>query len=281
MKTPTSAPNFNPMFYSRLVYKIYLGGSGPAPKLKLTPAEEKAQIKIKFTRKTKAAALAIKKIQSYRGKSDPRLTGAAKAARQLSIAFNKATKGRSLAKVKEIERQYLVKLKKGVDKIKETIEAEKMRDKLLTALKLHVADVRDEFNKEYKTYNKTQKKYVERYHLNMLLNAYLLRWEKVNIDAIKHVNPKLILLTVEDLGPDGKFKKGKMLESLKKAKAGIRKAVDLWLTGDKAKWRLVYKDRNWDTKYEKKAIDFAYTNVDPGIIKLARDFFTKGRQHGW
>lgn len=71
------------------------------------------------------------------------------------------------------------------------------------------------------------------------------------------------------------------MESLKKVKSRIRKAVDLWLSGDKAKWRQVYKDNQWDTKYWKRGLNYAYKNSEPGMSKLFKDFLKKGRTYSW
>lgn len=152
-------------------------------RLKLTPAAEKAHIKTiqtKFAGKSQAAVSTMQKLgkESKMYRAHPTSQLGARAAKKLYLNFNKDIKGKSLVEVKIIEKKYLTKLRKLIEQTKERIEAGKMKEKLLTAVTLHVTSVREEFNKEYKTYNKTQKKYVEKEHLDMLVNAYLVRWQK-------------------------------------------------------------------------------------------------------
>ncbi|MBN1494960.1 hypothetical protein JW911_04465 [Candidatus Peregrinibacteria bacterium] len=127
---------------------------------------------------------------------------------------------------------------------KELVELREVRNAMLKSLKKHSEDIKKEF------LNKSYGENVEKKHLEMVLNAYLLRWQRVNEKALKNIpfkNIKLLKLHFDQ--QNGLFVKGKLVEELKDIKEQIGEVIIKW-QADLA--RQVYKNSDWDVGFNAK-----------------------------
>ncbi len=174
----------------------------------------------------------------------------------------------AVKKVKQAMRQKFLQLNEQVKTIE---KADANKKKLLNALKKQVGEVRSLYIEQYKE-KLIDNENIKEKHLDMLLDAYLMRIYLKNAEVIKKMdseNINLLALTLQD----GKYVNGPIVEDIKGAHGFIDKAISLW---EQEKPRSVYKNKEWDTEYE----DTAYGA--PARVKFRKLFKpTKQQQLAW
>lgn len=259
-------PNFNPMFYNRLVYDVDFGGGKPAPTVRYTPKEAKtaapAQLKT-GKEKVNVGSISIAKqncrttrdslvstLKSKLGKKDKVTTTKMRA--EINSYYSTAAVRMSNQMTREQLAQHQANIAKKTNEFNNRIEnlSELLNHKELS--KKELKNVTSQTFTEFQALWLKEKRYNKncKYkHLIYVVSAYMLKWETANSKAIDRIVDMNIAVKVYK---DLKERKGGAFKDLTAIKEDIMRVLDGWADaqGDKDE-RDIYSDNKWDTKYEK------------------------------
>ncbi|MFC1810806.1 hypothetical protein ACFLZH_04870 [Patescibacteria group bacterium] len=259
-------PNFNPMFYNRLVYDIDFGGGGPTPTVSYTPKQAKttarAQLKTgkervnagtitiakQDCRSTKKAL--VGRLESKLGKKDKVTTNKMRA--EINSYYSTAAVRMSNQMTREQLARHQANIAKKTNEFNSRIEnlsellshKELSKKELRNVTKQTFTEFQNLFVKE-----KRYRKNCKYKHMMYVVSAYMLRWENANNKAINRVVDMNIALKIfKDL----KERRGGAFKDLTAIKEDIMRVLDGWADAQNNKdERDIYSDNKWDTKYEK------------------------------
>lgn len=254
-------PNFNPLFYGKFIHGLnskekhsnssfdttITGGTGVEVKIgdeTLNLPKENATESMKG--KNQAIQDKIKGLQDSLKFKNPsiakRLNALKTTSRQSRAAAIKAINVAPDAKtIKALKSSYGLRLRSIMEQVNQIEIADKNRGKLINALHKNVSSVRDEYQTAYKK-GEINNDEVEKVHLNMLLDSYLLRVFYKNMAVMRKMpssKVNVLALTVKD----GKFIEGPIVDDVSAVRKGIDEAIKRWEDDDPRK---VYKDSDWD-----------------------------------
>ncbi len=281
-------PNFNPMFYSLNLYKIFKPGEKPnEPTSVKAESIEKKEItnedrtKVLDYISTRASIIQGKSAEAHgifeKNASTFQFTkGFVKVKKELeTLKSAAARKIYSMREIKELE-AYQIVLLKNLDKIERDIDTLKNKIELHTKLK---EKAQEEIKRHLDNWENDVppgiKKAASRREVLIVVTGYIGRWYKVNsaaIDRITDMADSGIILNGFNQNPP----KGELFEDLKTLNKEIENEVYArWITGLEHKdvLRTVFSKLGWEDKFIKEIKDIK-------LRKLVQEF-NESRQIGY
>jgi hypothetical protein len=250
-------------FYSKFVYRIGRAkrstsaapvqagkapsGSADMPKIK--EKRDSARQKVSEINKNVENAIAATRIEigifSWNKEQKAELAKLKKKRENVYTKFIEHIRDCKTKDIQKVQKGAMEELRRIAKEAREIVRLMEDRKKMVESLSKHSQEVKKEYLSKLPTYKNIEKK-----HLIMLLDSYLMRWENVNLKAIKNVGSKTIKLLRAHFDFDkSRFVRGRIYDDLQTIKKQIDKAIDYWKNDLPRK---VYKNSDWDTNYWEK-----------------------------
>lgn len=249
--------NHNPMFYGKFIYALKRRTTPSAtPEVKKGP---EAQLDSSVKRVLRGLQLVQKHRQVSRKEKEV-CKNQANIITVLHNQFKSEIKDKKPDAITLIAKKYTVKIRSALLKALEIITVRQTAGEIKTKIDKQYTAANAEMMKLYDQLPAKVKKYTKKKHVQMLVDAYLIRWKNQHKDYVT----KLITYPGKST-TDYIVKLGKTIDTdnnplapqLEKYKKAINLAMNVWKKPDSKEWRKVYAKENWDTKYQAKAKAYA------------------------
>lgn len=253
-------PEFNPLFYSFLTYGFKSADKPDAVSISIVGTINvssevkqyrnilKDRIKV-YSEKASSSIKDVKANLKYKNETVTKeISSISSTHRTLMLSYkSKIRTCKTKAEITSLEAKLKLDFSKLTERIKLIEKADKNKGKLIQALEKNTNKIQKHYEELYENNNIDHNK-VEKKHLDMLLNAYLLRIFTKNARVIEKLGAEKVNTLVLTL-QDGEYVNGPIVDDFEYASAQIEKAIRRW---EQDKPRDVYKNSNWDTKYENR-----------------------------